>query len=277
MDTDREDPKPGEGTRVDLGEDLLKTSESGSGPGPGEEPPPTPDEDAERGRILLGEGLLDDAKKVFRKVLIRDSGNDEARQGLDEIQKREIQELLTVEPPRKRLGAPVAPVEDDSPSAVLSRLERDLRLGVERTEAKIVPDLFADAGELAKYKQSVLDTVLPLPPRERIDVGVGFLEMGLFEIAHAIFETVVRYEEYRVEGMYLLGLALICGGKAIEATIRLEPYARDLTLTESQKTDFLYLMGMAFERLGEKQKAREFFRRVFLLSPKYRDVAGKLG
>jgi hypothetical protein len=35
-------------------------------------------------------------------------------------------------------------------------------------------------------------------------------------------------------------------------------------------------MGMAFERLNDARKAREFFRRVHTLNPKYRDVVDKL-
>ena len=86
----------------------------------------------------------------------------------------------------------------------------------------------------------------------------------------------VRYDEFKIAGMYLLGLSLILGGKAIEATIRLEPLCRDLTLAEGPKTDFLYLMGLAFERLNDTRKAREFFRRVFMMNPRYRDVPEKL-
>ena len=139
-----------------------------------------------------------------------------------------------------------------------------------------MPDLFAKEGIHEAYRKRVVAAALALPPRERIDLGVAHLEMGLYETALQIFETVVRYSDYRIEGTYLLGLALIAGGKAIAATLKLEPLVRDFTLAESEKTDLLYLMGMAFEALSDLKRAHEFFRRVYRLNPKYRDVADKV-
>lgn len=275
MDDPRERPDF-EGTSVDLGEDLLDSNSSISKV----ENTPASSSAAERdelqkGEILMRENLFEDAKKVFRKLLRQDPTNETARSHLDAIAKVELHELLDGEAPRKKMRK-VGAVEEESPDAVMARLEKDLHLSLEKSELRAVPDLFKDETAFQKYKDRVMDTVIAIPPRDRMDIGIAHLEMGLFEVAQSIFETVVRYDEHKIVGMYLLGVALIGGGRAIEATIRIEPLARDLTLSESQKTDFLYLMGLAFERLSDERKAREFYRRVFTLNPKYRDVVGKL-
>jgi tetratricopeptide (TPR) repeat protein len=288
-----DDPKDQfEGTMVDLGEDLLESTRASdktqeitrpiSQPPPGAPPPPAAEstepsiaEEMQKGEIFMSERIFEDAKQVFRRVLRRDPNNAAAKQYLDEIQKHEIQELLKGEPPRKRIIAGDTP-EEETPSSVLEKLEKELNLNIEKSELKPIPDLFDSEAAFARYKDRVLDAALAVSVRDRIDIGVAHLEMGLFDVSQAIFESVMRYDEYKIVGMYLLGLSLIHGGKAIEATIRLEPLARDLTLTEAQKTDFLYLMGLAFERLNDLRKAREFFRRVHMLNPRYRDVFEKL-
>lgn len=276
-----DDPKDNpvfEGTRVDLGEDLLEATrvlERPTETPPAEEQADQKDDEFQKGVILMNERLFEDAKKVFRKVLRQDPTHEGAQKCLEEISKIELQDLLAGESGKKRLGNLNAS-ENENPEQVLEKLEKDLHINVAKAELKPVPDLFADAQALATYRERVMETAIALSPRDRIDVGIAHLEMGLFDVAQAIFETVVRYEAHKVVGMYLLGLALIHGGKAIEASIRIEPFARDLTLSESQKSDFLYLMGLAFERLHDMKKAREFYRRVHLLNPKYRDVVEKL-
>lgn len=266
-----------EGTMVDLGEDLLERTRTSIAP-----KTPQPDvliddeaDDLQKGEILMNERLFDDAKKVFRKILRKNPLHDAAKKHLEEIQRQEIQDLLGAESPRRRLGGGEQ-TESEIAASGLASLEKELHISFEKFELKPVPDLFRDNSASERYKDKVLALVAASDPRDRLDFGVAHLEMGLYDVAQAIFETVLRHEKYRVVGMYLLGLALIYGGNSIEATIRLEPMARDLTLSEPQKTDFLYLMGLAFERLADSRKAREFFRRVYLLNPKYRDVVEKL-
>lgn len=275
-----DDPKDNpafEGTRVDLGEDLLEATRVMQRPAPAtpEEKVSQKEDEFQKGVILLNERLFEDAKKVFRKVLRQDPTNKAAQKHLEEISKIELQDLLAGDSAKKRLGN-LNSAENENPEQVLERLEKDLHINMAKSDLKPVPDLFADAQALAQYRERVMETASALSPRDRIDLGIAHLEMGLFDVAQAIFETVLRNEAHKVVGMYLFGLALIHGGKAIEASIRIEPFARDLTLSESQKSDFLYLMGLAFERLHDMKKAREFYRRVHLLNPKYRDVVEKL-
>ena len=274
---------------VDMGEDLLEAT--GTDAQPGTQAPsaktstpaaPTSKvpvfdvlEEVQRGEILHAERLFDEAKKVFRKILRRSPGNETAKKFLDDIQRQEIQDLLGGEAPRKRLGA-LDTSEEDNPARVVEKLEKELRINLDRADIKPVPDLFDSIEAFGRYREKILETSISLPARDRIDIGIAHLEMGMFDIAQAIFESVVRYDEYRLSGMYLLGVALIYGGKAIEATIRLEPLCRDLTLGEGPKTDYMYLMGLAFERLNDTRKAREFYRRVATLNPRYRDVPDKL-
>lgn len=273
MSSDQKNDSDFEGTAVDLGEDLLEgTSTSQQRPARQE---PSPQDDIQRAEILIGERLIDEAKKVLRKILVRDALNPRAKQLLEQIQENELQELLAADVPRKRSAEPSI-LGNDTSDSIIERLEKDLGISIQKPAVAVVPDLFRDELTLGKYNDHILKTVLKLHPHDRIDVGVAYFEMGLYDLARAIFDSIVRYDEFRVQATYLLGLALIHGGKAIEATLRLEPMARDMSLPESDKVDFLYLMGMAFEALSDAHRAREFYKRVYRLNPRYRDVVDKL-
>ncbi len=258
------------GTTVDMGDDLLKEAN------PNAQGAESNDEKIIRAEIMISEKLFDDAKKVLREILKKDSQNALVKEKLLEIQKFEIQELLASEGPRKKINLQKNAEPNESLEDVVERLERDHLLNFGNLDLKIVPDLFPTKVAYDKYNDRVVSEVVQLAIKNRIDVGVAHMEMGLYEVAVAVFETVVRYEEQKLEGTYLLCLSLIHANRAIEATIRLEPLARDMTLPENYKTDFLYLMALAFEKLGDLRKAKEFYRRTQMLNPRYRDVAEKL-
>lgn len=274
-DSSKKDEKSLEGTHVDLGEDLLvQTPEWSDGSASA---PLSLAEEVANADILFNEQLFEDAKKILRKVLRHSPNNLRAREILEAIQKKELQDLLAVGEQRGVLRSnSLKNQERESADQIITALEEDLRLHLDKMDVRAVPDLFSDSVAESRYIQMVLDIVPSLSPRDTIDWGIAFFEMGLFKVARALFEEVIKFEEFKVTGMYLLGLALIGGDQAIEATIRLEPVVRDLAMHEDLKVDFLYLMGTAFEQLNDQIKAKEFYRRVWTLNPRYRDVVEKI-
>src|SRR5687768_1065666 len=94
-------------TQVDLGDDLVETrtvlrpdqrspSESVPASANSEESsaPESPDELILNAKILMSEGLFEDAKKTLRRVMRMEPGNLAARDRLEEIQKIEIKKML---------------------------------------------------------------------------------------------------------------------------------------------------------------------------------------
>ncbi len=265
-------------TVVDLGEDLLE-SNTGIAESIAVLPPPRPtisDDEYQKGEILMGERLLEDAKKIFRKILRINPHHKKAKECLDEIQKQEIQELLTSQPKRHKIHLQETTQDLLSTTEVIENLEQALHIHLDKLEGGPSISFFLTEEDCLSFSKDVIKKLESLPQREHIDLGIAFYEFGIPEVSVKIFENLIKNPEYKAVGMYLLGLSLIAQGKAIEATIRLEPLARDLTLSETQKIDFLYLMGLAFEKLNDAKKAKEFYRRAYLLNPKYRDLGEKI-
>jgi tetratricopeptide (TPR) repeat protein len=273
------------GTRIDLGEDLLESTRAGfpavpdaDGSAPAQEPDANMElpleEELANGEILFNEQIFGEAKKVLRRVLRRAPGNVKAKDLLLQIQNREIQELLSDNRVSQKLRGE-STTQDPGVNDVIASLEKDLRLNLDKSDAPAV-SLFADAPAEAAYMRQVRKAVDGLQPRDAMDMGIAHMEMGLYGPAKEIFEELIKYDEFKISGMYLLCTSLIHGGQCVEATIRLEPLVRDLTMPENYKADFLYLMGQAFESLGESLKAREYYRRVSHINPRYRDVLDKM-
>lgn len=277
--------QPFEGTHVDLGEDLLSNPSSNSTTETNEAVSDQSvevsgkansiEEELANVEILINEQIYDEGKKILRKILRKNPQHTRALELMENINQIEIQDLLrTGAAAGKRIEVNQEVQEDIH--RVLDSLEQDLRIGVHRGELKPIPDLFANQEKQKQYTNQLLTLCKTLKPNEIKDLGVAHFEMGLYDIAADLFEEVVKEDAYKNSGTYLLGLSLIYANKSVEATIKIEPIIRDLTLPDDQKCDFYYLMGIAFEKLHETVKAREMFRKIIVLNPRYRDVVDKL-
>lgn len=222
------------------------------------------EEELANANIFFNEQLYDDAKKICRKILIRNPAQAlqvQVRALLEEIQKKEIQDLLTTGP--HTLGRE----EAQDLTLIRDRLEQDFRI----KDSRNTPAMAANID-----LQDVRKQLATLDARDMKDWGVAFLEMGAYSAAKIVFHELGLHDGEEMHSTYLLALTLIGSGDFVGATILLEPYVGDFSLPEVHKTDFLYLMGLAFERLGEPVKAREYYRRVHNVNPRYRDVAERI-
>ncbi len=282
-------------TRVDLGDDLLEKtavlprSESSLS---ADAAPLTPDDpislpeqiedQLESARILMNEGLLEEAKKVLRKIILADPHHVGARQRLDEIHEAELKQIFGSEDRRRRiLGDDAdAALSGESPAEnaddVMRRLNRDLALGMleEDIEQPLLAELslFQNADEMEKFVARVDRDLANAKPSDRIDMGIAFLEMGFYEFAARQFRVAAQEPSVVTQASALLAHALIASGRAFDATLVLETVIMDSELKPEEKIDFLYLMGRAHERLGQRSVALAWYRQAYELDPKYRDV-----
>ncbi|MGE4231951.1 MAG: tol-pal system YbgF family protein [Bacteriovoracia bacterium] len=260
-------------TSIDLGEDLLHPDKQQS------TADIAPVSDAanqlEQAEILEKENLYDDAKKILRKILIQKKASSDlirkAQDLLDKIHLTEEKQLLHTE---KKFFSEVDNYDKIDVARLIAKLDYDLRLDFQKEQVQVIPDLFKDKDSLEKYIESI--HALDLSFAEQKDLGIAFLVMDIYPIALALFEVLARNEKFRIEATYLIGVCLLQANRAVEATIRLAPMVKDVSLDEQNRCDFLYLMGRAFEMLGDKRKAKEFFKKIYKAIPRYKDVSEKI-
>ena len=281
-----------EGTRVDLGDDLLESTQfvnrSVEKQGKASEVSDLADQ-MQSARILLSEGILEEAKRVLRKILISFNGNLEARQLLEQIQEIEIRQIRDgSDLQRRRLGRrePETSIEV-SADVVLKDLDRDLNLGIlEQEQAQGVGalSLFEDRRALDEFGKKLDSEMVSSSVSDRVDLGIAFLEMGLYDLAIRIFDAVMQrlilepeetaYQLISVTG--LLSYTYILAGRAFDATMLMQPILAESEVQPVDKLDLIYLMARAYEVLGQTAAAQDWYMQTQQIDPHYRDVQDRL-
>lgn len=257
-------------TRMDLGDDLLQTRTI-SRSTPNEAPSAAEGSIEEllvNSKILIGEGFLDDAKATLRRVLRLDPANLTARDRLIEIQKTEIRRLLGQEenPRSSFLRSKKKQDEAENPDDVLSSLEREIGASSDPSS-----EFFGTPEASQSFIEELEKLCGGASAQDRIDLGICFLEMELYDVAIRQFQVAVRDSENEVKARGLLATAFIAQGKFFDAMIELELLVADQSIPAEGKTNFGYLAAIAQEGLGNLEAAARWYRAVLLVDPEYRD------
>ncbi len=297
-----------QGTRevvVDLGDDLLEDSPAISHPSlesTARAPVDAQVSDSftsqkvdvvellESAEILRKEGFPRDAKKVLHQVLIRHPGHLRAQTLLADLQNAELKEILEDRDPVRsaRISRDFFSEEED-PDALLRKLDQELQLGLFRVldhSEAILPEGYEDSGsELSENLiREVEQKCSGLSVSDLTDLGIGFLEMELSQVATYLFTRAsLELDPDHPEGQLLsrsiiglLALSLLHQGRAYEAFFHLQPLVSDFEIRNEDKLELFYLLGRAYELMNKNSLAFEFYLQVWSIDPQYRDVERRL-
>ena len=278
-------------TRVDLGEDLIEKTAvlTISREDRSETSKPLDlsqvDDQLQSARILMGEGILEEAKRILRRILIADALSLDARKMLDEIQGIELKQILgETDNPRRRFGSREPETEVElSAETVLCDLDHDLNLRM----AENLPSLFRDRAAMEKFGIRMDEDFASASAEDRVDLGIAFLEMGLHDLAVRHFGAAVQRLAREgsvacgdpgplISATGLLAYAYILANRPFEGAMVMQTLLADAELPHDRKLDLLYLMGRAQEAMSNLSVACDWYRQVVELEPRYRDVDERL-
>ncbi|OFZ78793.1 MAG: hypothetical protein A2583_09700 [Bdellovibrionales bacterium RIFOXYD1_FULL_53_11] len=271
------------GTRIDLGDDLLdKPAELPAMIKTTGKDKDTLDEHVKDAGILMAEGLIEEAKKILRHVMVSDPVNNAAREKLGEIHEEELKQIFGESESRgrrKRAANEFSSFVDVD--AVLRKIDSELGLdaiaeGDAAASERLSLSLFGSREVMEKFGASIENTMRDATARDRMDVGIAFLEMGLGAFAAAQFKIAAKDAELSVASAALHAYALISCGRAFDAILEIEPVLRDSELSRDDRIYFLYLMGLASEGLGRSGEAAAWYAQVRELDPYFRDVSDRI-
>jgi hypothetical protein len=304
-----------DGTRVDLGEDLIEKTAFLTGfnkpepvapvvPSHQPEAPTAgispvnfvvpesglPEDLLESAKILVAEGLATDAKKLLHHLLIRDPGNVAAQKALEELQEKELAQIFGEGEVRRSYQKKDRLPEEVNVEAVIRSLDQDLDLGLFslfEDDAASSPgrlSLFRDEKLLADFGARVEKDLAGSAVRDWIDLGIGFLEMEIYSIAARLFTGAIRRvdpvssdaKELMISGVSLLGLSYILMDLPHQAISNIQPVLRDSEIKFEDKIELYYLMGRSYEILKKNDLVRGFYEQVREIDASYRDVAYRL-
>ena len=284
-------------THVDLGEDLLEKTAFIPGLTASKAHVPSPldipagesgsiDDLLHSAKILVDEGLIEDAKKILHRILIIDSSNKMALEAINRIQKEELKYLLREDATRQRTPQRKPQrkqeIQEVDPEKLMRKLDQDLGLGIfaQNFPVALASDLslFQNPEEMAAFSLKLEKNLVGANIQDWVDLGIAFLEMDFYQIAARLFTGVCRkidsemQRDQSISATSLLALSLILLGRPFEAISKLQPLLRDGEIKADQKIEIYYLMGRTYESLDKSEFALHFYHQVMEIDACYRDV-----
>ena len=142
------------------------------------------------------------------------------------------------------------------------------------------PDLVAEAsGELATIT-SEIGAVVGGGDGDDADrlyeMGMVYLEMGMFDQACTSFETAAADDDFSVRAHEMWGITLQRANRPDEAVAVLTRGLDFAAAGSRERHGLMYHLGMAMEKTGETDRAIDCFRQINDADPSYLDVGRRL-
>lgn len=133
-------------------------------------------------------------------------------------------------------------------------------------------------GEALKRDRTKIDGLLgSADPKVRLDLGIAFFEMGLYEEADTQFASALKIDSsLKTEVEYLRAQAKSQMGDIPGAITLLKTLVMDPSLSEKEKLPYYYLLGQIYEDSDQKQRSLKYYEKVAELDQNYRSIKEKL-
>ncbi len=140
-----------------------------------------------------------------------------------------------------------------------------------------IPDIApAESTHIEGLAEEITSDVEKDDLRSHYDLGMAYLEMGLFNEAIREFQSASRAEEFQVSSMEMIGYCFLKCNQPRLAVKQLTHALQIVKATGAGSLGIHYNLGLAFEMLGEPDAAREHFEEVYIMDMSFRDVADKM-
>lgn len=152
---------------------------------------------------------------------------------------------------------------------------KDTRMVVEEKEP--TGDEAADFQDmLRKFKEGIAENVEDEDHQSHYDLGVAYKEMGLLDEAIAEFQKALRAPANRVPTYEALGQCFMEKEQYPMAATVLGRALHEPNMSDDHLVGVLYLLGRCAEERAQRDKALEYYQRVFVVDIQFRDVTDRL-
>lgn len=129
---------------------------------------------------------------------------------------------------------------------------------------------------LSQFKEKVSENLDAGDVRAHYDLGTAYKEMGLLDEAISEFQAALRASANHLPTYELMGQTFMEMGKHEAAVKSLERALRTRAAVEDDLVGIYYYLARAYEHLGKKDSAVEYYDRVFSLDINFADVTERL-
>jgi tetratricopeptide (TPR) repeat protein len=127
-----------------------------------------------------------------------------------------------------------------------------------------------------EFKSEIKESVDEEDYRSHYDLGMAYLEMDFHKEAIQEFQFAAKSDSYRVKSLEMIGLCFLNQGKPQLAIKQLRKGLELVGRSDRETLGILYNLGLAYEQIGETDKARNCFEEVYVVDVTFRDVAEKI-
>ncbi len=127
-----------------------------------------------------------------------------------------------------------------------------------------------------EFKCEIKDAIDEGDHRSHYDLGMAYLEMDLLPEAIHEFQLASKSNSYKVRSLEMIGLCFLKQDQPQLAIKQLEKGLEIVGNKNSEALGLLYTLGLAYEKIGEEDKARSYFEDVYVVDVAFRDIAEKI-
>jgi len=110
----------------------------------------------------------------------------------------------------------------------------------------------------------------------RYELGCQYFEHEHFNEAIEEFQLAQRNPQRRTQALYHMALCFKQKGQPDIAFEQLQKAASELTIMDDTKKDVIYEMGVLSEQMDRKEESIAFFKEIYSVDIKYRDIAQRI-
>ena len=201
-------------------------------------------------------------RRALADLYVRATRYDEALQALDDATKAAGRS----DPQIERTASAIRVKKYDALIAD-ARAKGD-EATAEAIEKEKADFIYSDAVEMVKRYPNDLQF--------RYELGVQYYIRSMFNEAIEEFQLAQRNPQRRTRALYYLGLCFKEKGLLDMGFEQLKKAASEITLMDEIKKDVVYEMGILADQMGRKDEAVGYFKEIYAVDIKYRDVAQRI-
>jgi tetratricopeptide (TPR) repeat protein len=219
------------------------------------------------GETLQRDGQAARARAAYQQCLQHDPANAAAHAALGQAAEQAAEPVKEVAAHEEYVDLGALVLDDDA--------EKTTRFTVAYQEPS--GDEQADfAKMLSQFKEKVSQNLDADDVRAHHDLGTAYKEMGLLDEAVSEFQAALRASATHLPTYELLGQTFMEMGRMDMAIRSLERAVAVDSEIEDELIGIYYYLARAYETMGRKDDALEFYDRVFSLDINFADVTERL-
>jgi len=224
-------------------------------------------------------------EKIFAPQPQSTSGEGKGSSGIDEtVEETEIISAMESSDTREEIEKDEVEEAIDETEVIGAEEELESQLTEDKGEGPFSLNIESETdGSEKKEEDSTVNLATEITSdvdeedyQSHYDLGMAYVEMGLYKEAVREFQIASRSEHLNLKCFEMIGYCFI---KENNPRLAVKQLTRALEFAKAHNLDPIaihYHLGLAYEMLGETDKAREHFEEVYIVDMGFRDIAERM-